>query len=135
MKKSSPTIYPLFLVFTLLLSPPSTAVALLRSPSELPLISAEKLIRDLNLFPNEPINIVDGDSPRHTPRLMEKRFRLPNLVDSDGVSVEDLGHHAGYYKIDHSHSARFDFINTRLKHFSIRNSVLSISKFCSTSYL
>ncbi|GMH13304.1 hypothetical protein Nepgr_015145 [Nepenthes gracilis] len=85
----------------------------LRLPSvaNFPSLQAEKLIRELNLFPKESVNIVDGadglSSPHAGPRLVEKRFRFPNLNDaSGGVSVEDLGHHAGYYQIEHSHNAR-----------------------------
>ncbi|CAH9116022.1 unnamed protein product [Cuscuta europaea] len=68
---------------------------------------AEKLIRELNLFPNESINIVDRISPSaasRNPRIVEKRFTFPNLADSS-VSIEDLGHHAGYYKIENSFAA------------------------------
>ncbi|KAH0745360.1 hypothetical protein KY285_007017 [Solanum tuberosum] len=68
---------------------------------------AEKLIRELNLFPKESDNIVDRD-PFQTDdegsRIVEKRFSFPNLANSS-VSFEDLGHHAGYYKIKHSHAA------------------------------
>ncbi|MFS8003611.1 hypothetical protein Hanom_Chr13g01215951 [Helianthus anomalus] len=41
-------------------------------------------------------------------KLVEKRFVFPNFVDSSGASVEELGHHAGYYKIEHSYAARYD---------------------------
>ncbi|ONI27672.1 hypothetical protein PRUPE_1G099300 [Prunus persica] len=71
-----------------------------------------ELIRAFNLFPKEDINIIDGpDSSifHDSPRLVEKRFNLPNLVGS-GVSVEDLGHHAGYFKIEHSHAARIFYL-------------------------
>ncbi|XP_028064300.1 kynurenine--oxoglutarate transaminase-like [Camellia sinensis] len=63
----------------------------------LPSVQGEKLIRELNFFPKESINIV------------EKRFKFPNFVDPDvsDVSAVDLGHHAGYYTIQHSHAARF----------------------------
>ncbi|KAJ1435987.1 Serine carboxypeptidase, serine active site [Sesbania bispinosa] len=70
---------------------------------------AKKLIRDLNLFPEVDLNIVGAaNSSSVQPRkIVEKRLRFPNLVDSDSeVSVEDLGHYAGYYPIEHSHAAR-----------------------------
>lgn len=74
--------------------------------SNLPSVQAEKLIRELNLFPKDDINVIDGrDSSPEPKKIVEKRFRFPNLVDS-GDSVEDLGHHAGYYKIEHSRAAR-----------------------------
>lgn len=78
-------------------------------PSNLPSISAESLIRELNLFPKQAVNIVDGDvSSSDAPRIVERRFKFPNLIDPSGVSAEELGHHAGYYKIEHSHAARFN---------------------------
>lgn len=92
----------------LLLSILSSAVALLRPPS----IRAEKLIRDLNLFPNKPINVIDLDRENSRyfssgQNIVQWRVKFPNLVDPRGVSVEDLGHHAGYYQIQRSHAARF----------------------------
>ncbi|KAI3846922.1 hypothetical protein MKX03_016578, partial [Papaver bracteatum] len=38
-------------------------------------------------------------------KIVGKRFMFPNVADS-GVLVHDLGHHAGYYKLQHSHVAR-----------------------------
>ncbi|GMI90356.1 CARBOXYPEPTIDASE Y, SERINE CARBOXYPEPTIDASE-LIKE 49 [Hibiscus trionum] len=76
--------------------------------SSFPSVHAKKLIRDLNLFPKEEINVVDQDrvSLKEGPKLVEKRFKFPNLEVPGGVSVEDLGHHAGYYKLANSHDAR-----------------------------
>ncbi|THG01802.1 hypothetical protein TEA_006148 [Camellia sinensis var. sinensis] len=92
------------LCFFLLLSPLSSST-LLPIPN-LPSIQAEKLIRELNLFPKDPINIVDRDeSEPARPSLVEKRFKFPNLP-GPFVPAEDLGHFAGYYKIQHSHAAR-----------------------------
>ncbi|KAF2318483.1 hypothetical protein GH714_008203 [Hevea brasiliensis] len=76
-----------------------------------PSVHAEKLIRKLNLFPEKDVNIVrDGDASLldGRKRIVEKRFRFPNVVDDEygEVSVKDLGHHAGYYKIANSHAAR-----------------------------
>ncbi|XP_059456068.1 serine carboxypeptidase-like [Corylus avellana] len=75
--------------------------------SNLPSVEAEKLIRELNLFPKNDLNVIDGrdSSPPPKNKIVEKRFAFPNFVGS-GVSVEDLGHHAGYYNIEHSHAAR-----------------------------
>uniref|UniRef100_A0A5B6YKB7 Carboxypeptidase n=1 Tax=Davidia involucrata TaxID=16924 RepID=A0A5B6YKB7_DAVIN len=91
----------------LLLSPLSSATLRIPSNAKFPSFQAEKLIRELNLFPKESINIVDHDdgSASIGPKIVEKRFKFPNLADPS-VSVEDLGHHAGYYKIQHSHAAR-----------------------------
>ncbi|GAB4854991.1 Serine carboxypeptidase-like 49 [Ancistrocladus abbreviatus] len=106
----------IFLSLVLLLSPLSsagfTSPDYLRVPpgAKFPALQAEKLIRELNLSPKESVNIVDGahhsSSLRSGPRLVEKPLRFPVLNDAGGVSVEDLSHHAGYYKIEHSNDAR-----------------------------
>ncbi|CAL5407910.1 unnamed protein product [Camellia sinensis] len=85
------------------------SAATLRIPSNarLPSLQGEKLIRELNFFPKESINIVDPNDVSAAPvapRIVEKRFKFPNFADPD-VSVEDLGHHAGYSTIQHSHAA------------------------------
>lgn len=73
--------------------------------SDFPSIQAKKLIRELNLDPHADINIVHGGNS--SVEIVEWPLRFPNLIDSDsGVSVEDLGHRAGYYTIKHSHAAR-----------------------------
>ncbi|KAE9617522.1 putative carboxypeptidase C [Lupinus albus] len=72
-------------------------------------LHAKKLIRDLNLFPDDDLNIANSSLPFQPRKIVEKRLRFPNLVGSDpdsGVTVEDLGHHAGYYPIQHSYAAR-----------------------------
>ncbi|KAL8052062.1 hypothetical protein ABFX02_06G189200 [Erythranthe guttata] len=97
----------LSLFLLLVLSPISSVVALLRAPPHLSPVSAEKLIRDLNLFPNKPFNIIADDlRSADAPSIVERRFKFPDLVDPSGVSAEELGHHAGYYQIQHSHSAK-----------------------------
>ncbi|OMO55139.1 Peptidase S10, serine carboxypeptidase [Corchorus olitorius] len=75
--------------------------------SNFPSVHAKKLIRELNLFPKEDVNVVDEGkvSLPGGPKLVEKRFKFPNLALPGGVSVEDLGHHAGYYKLPNSHDA------------------------------
>ncbi|KVH96880.1 hypothetical protein Ccrd_001028 [Cynara cardunculus var. scolymus] len=70
------------------------------------------MIRDFNLFPERSINIVEDDdglrsSSFQQNKIVEKRFKFPNLVDPNGISVDDLGHHAGYYQIEHSHAPRY----------------------------
>ncbi|XP_027363665.1 serine carboxypeptidase-like [Abrus precatorius] len=72
-------------------------------------LHAKNLIRDLNLFPDDDVNVISvaNFSSIQPRKIVEKRFRFPNLIASDsGVSVEDLGHYAGYYPIQHSHAAR-----------------------------
>nr|XP_016470404.1 PREDICTED: serine carboxypeptidase-like 49 [Nicotiana tabacum] len=94
------------LFLTLLLLSPSS-FAKVSISSKLASKQAEKLIHELNLFPKESDNIVDRDPfPTAASRIVEKRFSFPNLANSSIISFEDLGHHAGYYKIKHSHAAR-----------------------------
>ncbi|KAJ1384073.1 Serine carboxypeptidase, serine active site [Sesbania bispinosa] len=65
---------------------------------------AEKLIRSLNLFPNAPVNRVPNDHDVFVPgKIVEKKF---SFLGDSGPSVEDLGHHAGYYSLPHSKAAR-----------------------------
>ncbi|KAI3989600.1 hypothetical protein MKX01_036209 [Papaver californicum] len=64
------------------------------------------LIRQLNLLPKDAEPVDDESLTADVPKIVEKRFTFPNLIDTKGVSVEYLGHHAGYYKLEHSHAAR-----------------------------
>nr|GLL33953.1 serine carboxypeptidase-like [Ipomoea trifida] len=68
---------------------------------------AEKMIRQFNLFPLHDLNRGSGHSPAETdsPRLVEKQLKLKLLGDS-GATVEDLGHHAGYYRLPNTVDAR-----------------------------
>ncbi|KAL5717012.1 Protein cbp3 [Ranunculus cassubicifolius] len=79
--------------------------------SKFPRREAEKLIRQLNLFPSDAhahararVSSTSSNDDQEK-KIVEKSFKMPNFVNS-GVSVEDLGHHAGYYKLQHSHDAR-----------------------------
>lgn len=99
------SLFFLLLLLLVLLSP-SCSFAKIQVPSDR-YNQAETLIRELNLFPKESENIVDKDPFLATEAsgIFEKRFVFPNL-DNSSVTIEDLGHHAGYYKIKHSHAAR-----------------------------
>ena len=103
----------IFLVLVLFLSHFASANDVLGfSPSsKLPKLQAEKLIRELNLLPKdaEPVDAVDREieSPK---RLVEAPVRFPGVdYADDSITVEDLGHHAGYYKIKKSRAARSVF--------------------------
>ncbi|KAJ6901795.1 hypothetical protein NC651_019538 [Populus alba x Populus x berolinensis] len=84
--------------------------------SNFPSVQAEKLIRELNLFPNSEVNVIDGgddgvsviNQAGYNKRIVERKFRFPNVVgdEEESFTVDDLGNHAGYYKIENSHDAR-----------------------------
>ncbi|KAL5981792.1 hypothetical protein ACLOJK_015857 [Asimina triloba] len=73
--------------------------------ADLPAVHAQKLIRQLNLFPRDP-EPARAVGLAAAPRIVEKRFAFPGLAVDSGASVEDLGHHAGYYRLSRSHDAR-----------------------------
>ena len=81
----------------------------LSSKALFPKLQAEKLIRELNLFPKESVNTRSSDDVLFSPgKIVEKKFTFPNLYSLSGQpSVEDLGHHAGYYRLPHSKAARY----------------------------
>ncbi|KAI3461386.1 hypothetical protein Pfo_018049 [Paulownia fortunei] len=79
------------------LSPSSTV--------ESPRTQVEKIIRQLNLFPELDVNIVEDEPAVNEPKLVEKRIRFPYLSDT-GATVQNLGHHAGYFRLPHTRSAR-----------------------------
>ncbi|KAJ8768608.1 hypothetical protein K2173_023512 [Erythroxylum novogranatense] len=87
------------------------------STSNSPRGRAEKLIRDLNLFPKHGINIgIDDDSLVGAPVIVEKQFSF-DLLGDIAPSVKDLGHHAGYYRLPHTKAARmfYFFFESRNK--------------------
>jgi serine carboxypeptidase-like clade 4 len=98
-------LFAFLLLFTLASAKLNDDLRLARS--NLPSVQAEKLIRELNLFPKNDLNVIDDRYSSLPPKnkITEKRLVFPNFVGS-GASVEDLGHHAGYYNIEHSHAAR-----------------------------
>ena len=63
------------------------------------------------MFPQRSANIINAEFSRKpsAPKLVERKFKFPNFYDPNGASVEQLGHHAGYYQLQHSHNARFVF--------------------------
>ncbi|NP_001313085.1 serine carboxypeptidase-like precursor [Nicotiana tabacum] len=80
----------------------------IRSQKKIPVTMAEKFIRQLNLFPKHDINIIsskDNIALANEERLFEKKLNLPYLGDS-GATVQDLGHHAGYFRLAHTKAAR-----------------------------
>ncbi|KAL3849525.1 hypothetical protein ACJIZ3_011407 [Penstemon smallii] len=102
-------VFPLFLIVTLifLFQIEGTQVGHLfpSSTLEFPKLQAERIIRGLNLFPELDVNIALNATANNKPKLVEKRIRFPYFSDSS-TSVQELRHHAGYYKLLHSNSAR-----------------------------
>ncbi|XP_074588342.1 serine carboxypeptidase 3-like [Curcuma longa] len=121
---------PFFLFLALFVASgfPSFALAdaALAMPQELDLPShasfpgpqAERLIRAFNLLPKESSALGGrrpGGSEVAPGRLVEKRFSLPGLSSED-PSVDELGHHAGYYALPHSHAARMFYLFFESRH-------------------
>ena len=66
---------------------------------------AEKLIRSVNLFPKDPVKLIHGDFVDFVPgKIVQKQFSF--FGHSDGLSIENFGHHAGYYSLPRSKAAR-----------------------------
>lgn len=69
---------------------------------------AEKLIKSLNLFPKDAVvqqQQVMDDLTYSKSKIVEKSFSFPGLLGYS-PSIENLGHHAGYYPLKHSYAAR-----------------------------
>ncbi|KAL0436384.1 UNVERIFIED_CONTAM: Serine carboxypeptidase-like 47 [Sesamum radiatum] len=86
---------------------------------------AEKFIRELNLFPRNDVNIVEDDPAADAPKIVERRIQFPYLSyseagNSTGATVEDFGHHAGYYRLPHTKGARmfYFFFESRKKNIN-----------------
>ncbi|PKU80225.1 serine carboxypeptidase-like [Dendrobium catenatum] len=70
-----------------------------------PAATAEKFIRALNLLPNDPSPQSSAVSANAWPgSITERPLRLSSI--SGEVSVDELGHRAGYYRLPHTHDAR-----------------------------
>ncbi|TVU33666.1 hypothetical protein EJB05_25498 [Eragrostis curvula] len=93
------------LLIVLCLAAAAAADALQLPPdASFPAAQAERLIRALNLLPKEAGSAGAGDGvPSVAPgELLERRVTLPGLPKG----VSDLGHHAGYFRLPHTHDAR-----------------------------
>ncbi|KAI0531464.1 hypothetical protein KFK09_001019 [Dendrobium nobile] len=74
-----------------------------------PYRTAERLIKNLNLVPqNQEISgEEDFDDDPSQRRLVERKLHLDILGDAGAtVPVEQLGHHAGYYRLKRTHAAK-----------------------------
>jgi len=112
----TPAFSPILLLSLLLLSPLSSPIGIPDASGEsqssavpnFAKAEAQKLIRGFNLRPKHDINTGPGaaaESPVGGPMLVEKPLRLPVLGDA-GNSIQDLGHHAGYYRLPDTKDAR-----------------------------
>ncbi|KAL4359505.1 hypothetical protein AHAS_Ahas08G0084100 [Arachis hypogaea] len=81
--------------------------------------TAESLIRGLNLFPKGSINRIESNTHLVPGKIVKKKLTFPyNLASSSsGTSVQDLAHHAGYYRLPRSKAARmfYFFFESRNK--------------------
>ncbi|PON66485.1 Serine carboxypeptidase-like [Parasponia andersonii] len=80
------------------------------SKAYFPQRQAEKLIRDLNLLPDDDVNVAAHEfkfEPASGRKIVERRLEL-SVIGNAGPSVQELGHHAGYYLLPHSHAAYYD---------------------------
>lgn len=79
------------------------------SSASLPTLTAERLIKGFNLMPTRDVNVIPEDGSE-APRLVERNFDLPAAIDrrdsGGSPSLQDFGHHAGYYKLPNSKAAR-----------------------------
>ncbi|XP_050212458.1 serine carboxypeptidase-like [Mercurialis annua] len=67
----------------------------------------EKLIRGFNLSPKHSINLpeIGDDFLQSSPDLVENPLKF-NVLGDPGPSVQDFGHHAGYFKLPNTTAAR-----------------------------
>ncbi|KAL6521318.1 hypothetical protein OROGR_017887 [Orobanche gracilis] len=102
----------------------------------------ESITRGLNLFLVNDANIVEKDPLSGKALIVEKPFRFPFLyneyetADSDGASVKDLGHYAGYYRLDQTKGATMFYYFFESRHIKTKDPVvvwLSGGPGCSSS--
>lgn len=86
-------------------SPSSADDLRLPDSASFPQAQAERLIKALNLMPG--VAEVQEESRNEGPRLVERKIDLHINGDSgNSATLEDLGHHAGYYQLEHTHAAK-----------------------------
>ncbi|PKA55009.1 Serine carboxypeptidase 3 [Apostasia shenzhenica] len=80
-----------------------------------PASTAERLIRSLNLLPRDPSPESSAAASDSRPgSIVERPISFSGL--SGGVSVDDLGHRAGYYRLPHTHDARMFYFFFESRH-------------------
>eukprot|EP01018_Ginkgo_biloba_P020482 Gb_30339 [translate_table: standard] len=82
---------------------PSSADLRLPNSARFPQAQAERFIKELNLLPGVAEAEVDSNDG---PRLVERKINLDIKGDAGSTaSLEELGHHAGYFRLEHTHAA------------------------------
>jgi len=74
------------------------------SSARFPQGQAERMIKALNLIPGASDESSGGDS-LDGPRLQERRIKL-DIGGDAGITTEELGQYAGYFKLARSHAAQ-----------------------------
>ncbi|WVZ20870.1 hypothetical protein V8G54_008192 [Vigna mungo] len=94
----------LVLLFFMSLSSSYATSRLTHHPANSHQSPAQTLIRSFNLSPKDPVNILQDDSQAFlSGKIVEKKF---SFFGDSGPSIQDLGHHAGYYSLPSSKAAR-----------------------------
>ncbi|KAK4286416.1 hypothetical protein QN277_002974 [Acacia crassicarpa] len=106
------SLFLFFILSSLFSSAATNDDLLLSSTSQYLQRQAEKLITDLNLSPKRNKYSLSHNDSLSLPagKIIEKKFRFPNLDAASGPSVQDFGHHAGYYGLPHSHDERMFYL-------------------------
>ncbi|KAH9326159.1 hypothetical protein KI387_006337 [Taxus chinensis] len=99
-------VYAVFLLFLCAWTSPSFADDMrLPDSARFPQAQAERLIKALNLMPG--FADVQEEYDDGGPRLVERNINL-NIGGHSGseATLDDLGHHAGYFQLEHTHAAK-----------------------------
>ncbi|XP_052195079.1 serine carboxypeptidase-like [Diospyros lotus] len=80
-----------------------------------PKTQAQKLIRGLNLFPRNDINRGGLHVEPPAAPLVEKPLKI-HVHGDPRTSIQDLGHHAGYYRLPHTKDARMFYFFFESRH-------------------
>uniref|UniRef100_A0A0D6QRX7 Carboxypeptidase n=1 Tax=Araucaria cunninghamii TaxID=56994 RepID=A0A0D6QRX7_ARACU len=100
----TPAMFLLFLLLICAATRPSCADLRLPTSARFPQAQAERLIRELNLMPS----VAEAQEEyEEGPRLVERKINLDIDGDSgSNANLDDLGHHAGYFRLEHTHAAK-----------------------------
>lgn len=96
-----------FLLLLSLVCALSDADAEYESSARFPQGQAERMIKALNLIPGAMSDESSGDQllDQGASRLQERRIKL-DIGGDPGITTEDLGQYAGYFKLARTHAAQ-----------------------------